>query len=120
MKRNKLEYFKKLLLKEKERIEKGLRTATEDLKDNAGRSGGDQIDEAVALSQVAMSLRMKERDNGLLTKVNFALTRINDATFGECNDCGEDIGEKRLKIRPVTVMCVVCKERQEKLESTFA
>ncbi len=118
MNQTELAIYKDLLEKEKERIEKSIESTITDLKE-IGAPTGDQIDEAVALSQTALSLRFKERDKGLLAKVNLALHRIEDKTFGDCIDCGDSIGTKRLKIRPVTTLCILCKEIQEKQESNF-
>lgn len=119
MNEHQLEYFRNKLCEEKTRIEKSLKTAVNDLKDNADQQAGDSIDEATVLNQTSMSLRMKGRDKRLLAKVNHALIRIDEGVFGDCDDCGEPIGEKRLKIRPVTTLCVLCKEAQEKQEAHF-
>jgi DnaK suppressor protein len=114
-----LNFFKTVLLREKTRIEHNLQASIMDLQNNAEQPRGDQIDEAVSLNQTSMSLRMKEREKKLLAKVNLALARIREGTFGECEDCGEEIGNKRLKARPVTTFCIVCKEKQERHEGSF-
>lgn len=108
--------FRDLLNKEKARIEKGIRDMVSSLKTTEHDATGDSIDEAAALSETSMSLRFKERDKKLLAKVNLALKRIEDGSFGECMDCGEFIGTRRLKSRPVTTLCIVCKEKQERYE----
>lgn len=113
------EYFKTLLMEEKARIEKSLRSVISDLQDNAQQPISDQIDEAVSLNQTSMALRMKDRERKLLSKVNLALDRIDDNIFGECEGCGEDIGKKRLLVRTVTTLCIICKEKQEKREAHF-
>jgi len=120
MNEQKLKYFRNKLCAEKIRIEQSLRMAISDLKDNADQPTSDSIDEASALSQTSMSLRMKGRDNRLLEKVKYALVRIDEGIFGECDDCGEPIGEKRLRVRPVTTLCVMCKEKQERQERAYA
>ncbi len=58
-------------------------------------------------------LRIRDRERKLLAKVEEALERLEEGTFGICEECGEDIGVERLKIRPVTTYCIACKEKQE-------
>jgi len=120
MEEKQLKYFQIILLNEKKRIEKSLRSIIIDLQDNAGQLSSDEIDEANSMNQTSMSLRMKERDKRLLKKINLALQRISEGNYGECDSCEEYIGAKRLKIRPVTTLCIMCKEIQEKEESHFA
>ncbi len=55
-------------------------------------------------------------DEKLLKKIDEALDRITNGTFGICESCGEEIGLKRLKARPVTTLCIECKTRQEEEE----
>jgi DnaK suppressor protein len=52
----------------------------------------------------------------LITKITEALERIEEGTFGICERCGEPISEKRLEARPVTTLCIKCKQEQEDLE----
>jgi DnaK suppressor protein len=61
-------------------------------------------------------LRLKEREQKLLKKIDEALDRIAQGTFGVCESCGGEIGFKRLKARPVTTLCIDCKTRQEEDE----
>ena len=63
-------------------------------------------------------LRIRDRERKLISKIDKALDRIEDGTFGICEECGEEITEGRLKARPVTTFCIGCKEEQEKLEKT--
>ena len=60
--------------------------------------------------------RLREREQGLLAKIEEALQKIERGDYGECLNCGEDIGMKRLKARPVAQLCIDCKSDQEKLE----
>ena len=60
--------------------------------------------------------RLREREQGLLAKVDTALRKIADGEYGECVNCGEDIGVKRLRARLVAELCIDCKSEQEKLE----
>jgi DnaK suppressor protein len=61
-------------------------------------------------------LRIRDRERKLISKIKEALERIEDGTYGYCEACGEPIGEKRLRARPVTTLCIDCKARQEKQE----
>ncbi len=54
-----------------------------------------------------------------LDKINKALVKIDDGTFGVCEECGEEISVKRLEARPETTLCIKCKEDQEREERTM-
>jgi DnaK suppressor protein len=73
----------------------------------------DLIDQAVLDSQVDFKLRIRGRQNMLIQKIQRALERIEEGTFGICEECGEGIPAKRLKARPVTTLCIACKSRLE-------
>lgn len=73
----------------------------------------DVVDQAVLDSQVDFKLRIRGRQKMLIQKIQRALERIEDGSFGICEECGEDIPVKRLKARPVTTLCIVCKSRVE-------
>ena len=76
----------------------------------------DEIDTASSEINLAFTGRVRERERGLLKKVNEALERIELGEYGECENCGEAIGVKRLMARPVAELCIDCKSEQEKLE----
>jgi DnaK suppressor protein len=61
-------------------------------------------------------LRIRDRERKLISKIKEALDRLDQGTFGICEECGEDISEERLKARPVTTLCINCKKRQENEE----
>ncbi len=61
-------------------------------------------------------LRIRDRERRLILKIKEALARIDDGTFGICEECGEKISEERLKARPVTTLCIGCKTKAEKEE----
>jgi DnaK suppressor protein len=60
-----------------------------------------------------LTLRIRDRERKLLTKIDEALGRIDDGTYGVCEECGGPIGVERLKARPVTTLCIECKSSQE-------
>ena len=61
-------------------------------------------------------LELKGREQKYLTKINRALERMEDGTYGECVDCGDSIPEKRLQARPAAVLCITCKDKREESE----
>ncbi|MCK5800614.1 MAG: TraR/DksA C4-type zinc finger protein, partial [Deltaproteobacteria bacterium] len=61
-------------------------------------------------------LRLADREQKLLKKIRQAVVRLNDDTINECESCGEEIGFRRLLARPVTTLCIVCKEDAENIE----
>lgn len=70
-------------------------------------------DQATAEADQNFILRLREREQKLLKKIEEAIERINEGTFGICESCGGDISLKRLKARPVTTLCIECKTKQE-------
>jgi DnaK suppressor protein len=76
----------------------------------------DVSDQASAEEDQRFSMRIMEREQKLLKKVNEALGRMKNQTYGICEQCGEDIPYKRLKARPVTTFCIECKTLQEQKE----
>ena len=76
----------------------------------------DQIDTAVSESSLSLTGRMRERERGLLDKVEKSLEKIEQGTYGKCEGCGEEIGLERLRARSVADVCIDCKDEQERLE----
>ena len=77
----------------------------------------DPSDRASWESEANRDLRIRDRERKLLDKIEGALGRIADETFGECEECGEMITIGRLKARPVTTLCIACKAEQEEADS---
>ena len=76
----------------------------------------DPNDRASLETEHINNLRIRDRERKLLGKVEEALERVENNTFGYCEECGNEIGKERLLIRPVTTFCVVCKVYQEAAE----
>ena len=76
----------------------------------------DPADRATAESDRSFTLRIRDRERRLIRKIQAALQRIDDGSYGVCDDCGEEIGVPRLKARPVTKLCINCKSKQEEDE----
>lgn len=73
-------------------------------------------DQASAEIDRSFMLRLRGRERKLLKKIENAIEKINQGTFGICDRCGEEINIKRLEARPVTTMCIECKTQQEEEE----
>ncbi|MFH1654394.1 MAG: TraR/DksA C4-type zinc finger protein [Pseudomonadota bacterium] len=80
----------------------------------------DEVDLASSESDQAMNLRLRDRELFLYKKINAALEKIKEGNYGICESCGEEIGFERLKARPVTDLCIRCKEEEERREKGFA
>jgi DnaK suppressor protein len=61
-------------------------------------------------------LRIRDRERKLISKIDKTLERVEDESFGMCEECGEDIEFKRLEARPVATLCIDCKTLQEEQE----
>ncbi|HLV60250.1 MAG TPA: TraR/DksA C4-type zinc finger protein [Fredinandcohnia sp.] len=79
----------------------------------------DEIDLASSEYNQSMVFRLRDREKFLLRKIEKALDRIREGTFGICERCEEEINIKRLEARPVTTLCIRCKEEQEKKEKSY-
>ena len=79
----------------------------------------DEMDLASAEYTQSFEFRLRGRDKSLLSKLDLAIKKIDDGTFGNCESCDEPIGKKRLEARPETSLCIKCKEDQERDERTF-
>lgn len=78
----------------------------------------DPTDRASAESDRSFELRIRDRERKLLTKIKGAIDRIEEGTYGVCDSCDDDISIKRLEARPVTILCITCKTRQEQQEES--
>lgn len=76
----------------------------------------DEMDTASSEVNLQFTGRLREREQGLLSKIDAALEKIDHGEYGKCMNCGEDIGIARLRARPVAELCIECKAEEEKLE----
>jgi DnaK suppressor protein len=79
----------------------------------------DEMDLAASEYIQSFEFRLRGREKSLLAKLDLALKKIDDGTFGVCEVCEEQIGKKRLEARPETSLCIKCKEDQEREERTL-
>ena len=111
----KREYFRGILLEEmRALLEEAEKTVSEMNADTTNFP--DPTDRATLETERNFTLRIRDRERKLISKIREALDRIDAGTYGYCDLCGGDITEKRLKARPVTTMCIACKSRAEALE----
>jgi len=93
------------LLDEADRTVNGMTDSKENFPEPADRAALESDRNAL--------LRIRDRERKLISKIDSALQRIEDGTYGICEECGEPIGVERLKARPVTTLCIDCKSDQE-------
>ena len=116
MKKRDVEKFKKILLQQKEDLLKNARkTLSGDIHLDPD-DFPDEIDTASSEMNLAFQGRLRERERGLISKINQALGKIEEGVYGECESCGEQISLKRIQARPVAELCIDCKAEQEQLE----
>jgi DnaK suppressor protein len=117
MDKKKLDYYKALLLKHRQQIlNSGIISNSEDLH-IAQEDLADETDLASSLVSQQISVSIRERELIKLRKIDFALERINEGTFGHCEECEEEIGQKRLETQPWTDLCIVHAEEREREEA---
>lgn len=116
MKKRDLQKFKKLLVAQREEILGNARRALSGDIHVDPDDFPDEMDTASSEVNLQFTGRLREREQGLLSKIDSALEKIEEGSYGECVSCGEEIGVARLKARPVAELCIECKSEQEKLE----
>ena len=77
---------------------------------------GDEVDQAIIDHQNQFVLKMRSRKKFYLKKIDQALKKIENSTYGLCEECDCEITEQRLKARPTATLCINCKEEQEGIE----
>ena len=112
MKKTDLNFFKKYL---ENRLQELLNQADDTVSGMTitNENFPDPTDRANLETDRNFLLRIRDRERKLIGKIKEALGRIDDGTFGICEECGEDISEERLKARPVTTLCIDCKTKAE-------
>lgn len=91
-----------------------------DMGDQEAEGFPDPTDRGSMESERNLELRIRDRERKLISKIEEALGRIEEGTFGLCEECEEPIGAGRLRVRPVTTLCIRCKEEQEQQEKKAA
>ena len=114
-----IQELQKELNEQRERLEQNVTELMSDSMQMERETGLDSLDESTGESLVSTRYRLSDREQYLLNKVKQALKRIEENEYPYCEICGEEIGEKRLRARPVATLCIECKEEQERNEKTF-
>ena len=117
MNERQLEYFRDRLTTWKQDILDGTKQTISNLQKESS-SLPDSIDRASLESDKALELRTRDRQRKLISKIDAALNRIEDGTYGYCEETGEPISLKRLEARPTATLSIEAQERHEKEERT--
>ena len=114
-----LKKFKTLLTEKRDEIvKKAKQTLEEDMSLDANDLP-DEMDLASSEYLQSFTFRLRGREKSFLDKIDKALQRIEDGSFGTCEECSEEISVKRLEARPETTLCIRCKEDQERMEKDY-
>jgi DnaK suppressor protein len=109
-----IEHFRKILFKERERIIGDVKQMDESSKEMGTDGIQDIGDEAATIYNKQILLTLNENERMRLRELDEALDRIENETYGVCEECGEPVGLKRLEVRPVAKYCVPCLTKLEK------
>ena len=118
MSESQLEHFHEILSAWKEELMFEVDRTVHHMQDEAANFP-DPNDRATQESEFGLELRTRDRERKLLRKIDSALIRIEDGSYGFCDETGEEIGLKRLEARPVATMCLEAQERRELAERQF-
>lgn len=113
-----LEHFRQILLAWKRELMEEVDRTMDHMKDDAANFP-DPNDRATQESEFGLELRTRDRERKLLKKIDSALGRIDDGSYGYCEETGDEIGLRRLEARPVATLCVEAQERRELAERQF-
>ena len=112
------DYFRAKLLAWREGILKEAKETLLHLQEE-NQNHPDLADRASSETDRAIELRARDRQRKLIAKIDEALTRIEDGTYGYCEETGEPISLKRLEARPIATLSVEAQERHEKREKVY-
>jgi DnaK suppressor protein len=115
-----LEYFRQKLLAWRAELMEEAQETLNNLRDESYREVGDEADRASRESDHGLELRTRDRYRKLIRKIEQALERIDDGSYGYCEDTGEPIGVQRLEARPIATLTVDAQERREMKEKVIA
>jgi len=113
-----IEYFKNLLNTWKNDLLKGSSNTINNLKEESSNKP-DNADRASIESERSLELRTRDRERKLISKINKALRKIDEGTYGYCEDTNEPIAIKRLIARPIATLSLEAQESHEKSEKIY-
>ncbi|MDE0799522.1 MAG: RNA polymerase-binding protein DksA [Rhodospirillaceae bacterium] len=111
------EYFRQKLISWRNELMKETEETLESLQDG-GLQEPDLSDRATAEMERSLELRTRDRARKLVSKIDLALKRLEDGTYGYCDETDEPIGLKRLEARPIATMSLEAQEQHERMEKT--
>ena len=111
------EYFRQKLISWRNELMKETEETLESLQDG-GLQEPDLSDRATAEMERSLELRTRDRARKLVSKIDLALKRLEDGTYGYCEETDEPIGLKRLEARPIATMSLEAQEQHERMEKT--
>jgi DnaK suppressor protein len=112
MNRENLKQFENLFLE----LKKNILTDMKRSEDGFEWTKGDEVDQESTDRNRALELKLLGRQNFMLKKIDHALIKIKNGTYGTCDECDGEIEINRLKARPVATQCIACKENEERGE----
>jgi DnaK suppressor protein len=113
-----LKYFEKILLLWKEQLARYAGETIRSLREESRRES-DQLDQSSLDAITALRIRSRDREWKLAQKIESALQRIEEGTYGYCEETGEEIGLKRLEARPIATLCLEAQQWHEKRERQY-
>ena len=111
------EHFKNILFSWKKMLMTEAEKTMDHMKQDSSKLS-DPNDAATQEEEFRLELRTRDRERKLISKIDQALSRIDDGSYGYCEDTGEPIGIKRLEARPIATLSIGAQERHEKMEKT--
>jgi DnaK suppressor protein len=118
MNQNQREYFRRKLISWRDEILRGSNETLRQLKEEESRVA-DMSDWASFETERNFQLRARDRERKLLSKIDEALRRIDEGTYGFCEETQEPIGLRRLEARPIATLSIEAQERHERREKTY-
>jgi DnaK suppressor protein len=115
-----LQFFRDLLIARRAELMGEAGRTAQGMGDDATEGYPDPTDRGSLESDRNLLLRIRDRERKLISKIDEALGRIADGSFGLCEECSEPIAVERLRARPVTTLCIECKADQEERERMSA
>ena len=115
-----LEFFKKKLMEWKKDLKRSNSEAIFNASMDDNSSSADIVDQASSYTEKNVEMRAINRQIKLISKIDGALKKIQEKTYGFCEETGEPIGLKRLIARPVATLCIDAQEKHEKNEKVYA
>jgi DnaK suppressor protein len=112
------DYFRRKLLAWKNDLLKEANATLQLLQDD-NQNQPDFTDRASSETDLAIELRARDRQRKLITKIDAALRRIEDGTYGYCEETGEPISIQRLEARPIATMSIEAQERRERFDRFY-